>query len=114
MILTDMTDEEVYLALTVFFHKIVKNDFPLRDLKIMVDCPNEIVTHPKILLQSNSSFIETKQRIAKVLCKSFSIMLSADVCTQPEKFILLRKKYYENFIASLKKKAITNTQSEQL
>lgn len=86
-----MVREEVYLALLVFFHKIVKYNYAVHDLKIRLAAPQKLHIEPLMLLNSDVSFPEMKKRVGNVLLKAFELLIDTNNCVNnDDRYLLIR------------------------
>lgn len=98
---TDLISEEVYLTLLTFFYKIAIFRHNPKNLKVSIECPEEIYNEPLILLNSDVGFTEMKKRVKDVLVKAFGVLVDETEISSIDRFVIIKQKFVVNCVRKL-------------
>lgn len=101
VVATDMIGEEIYLMLLSFFYKVAVNNYTPQELKISIECPEEIYSEPLVLLNSDVGFTEMKKRITTVLIKAFAILIEESKVSNVNRFVVIEEKFVISCVRKL-------------
>lgn len=72
-----------------------------KDLKINIECADDIYNEPLILLNSDVGFNEMKRRVMQVLVKGFCVIMDENEVNTRDRFVLIKENIVVNCVKKL-------------